>query len=79
MAESLAALKEAGVLTEVSHYPFCTNGSETTGQKGIPTVGFGPGTDELAHRVDEHIEIDQLHRGAVGYAAMAARLTQPET
>jgi len=41
---------------------------------GIPTIGFGPGDESIAHRVDEYIEIDQLVSAARGYAAIATRL-----
>ena len=53
---------------------FCTNGSATAAL-GIATIGYGPGDETLAHRVDEHIELDELHAGARGYAALAAALT----
>ncbi|MGN6871151.1 MAG: M20/M25/M40 family metallo-hydrolase [Solirubrobacteraceae bacterium] len=60
--------------TERTHWLFCTNGSGTAAL-GIPTVGFGPGDPGVAHRVDEYIELDELHAGARGYAALAAALT----
>jgi putative selenium metabolism hydrolase len=53
---------------------FCTNGSGTAGL-GIATIGYGPGDETLAHRVDEHIELDELYAGALGYATLAAALT----
>jgi acetylornithine deacetylase/succinyl-diaminopimelate desuccinylase-like protein len=53
---------------------FCTNGSGTAAL-GIPTIGYGPGDETLAHRVDEHIVLAELHAGADGYAALAAALT----
>jgi acetylornithine deacetylase/succinyl-diaminopimelate desuccinylase-like protein len=59
---------------EPGHWPFCTNGSGTAAL-GIPTIGFGPGDETLAHRVDEHIELDELHAGARGYAALVEALT----
>jgi putative selenium metabolism hydrolase len=59
---------------EPGHWVFCTNGSGTAAL-GIPTIGFGPGDETLAHRVDEHIELDELHAGAHGYAALAEALT----
>ena len=44
-------------------------------RSGIPTIGYGPGDETLAHRVDEHIELDELEAGARDYAALAAALT----
>lgn len=69
-------LTGAGIATELSHYAFCTNGSGTAGRLNIPTIGFGPGQEDLAHRVDEHIEVADLASGAQGYAAIAAQLTR---
>jgi putative selenium metabolism hydrolase len=74
VSESLQALAEAGIPSGLSHYSFCTNGSASAGVRGIPTVGFGPGDERLAHRVDEHVEVTELGRAARGYAAIAARL-----
>ncbi len=71
-----AALTQAGIVPELTHYAFCTNGSGTAGRLGIPTVGFGPGHAELAHRVDEYIDVEDLVRAARGYAAIADHLTR---
>lgn len=76
VAAAVAALGDAGLAADLSHYAFCTNGSGTAGRLGIPTVGFGPGDENLAHRVDEYIEVDDLDRGARGYAAIAGHLTR---
>lgn len=68
-----AALERAGLAVGITHYAFCTNGSGTAGRLGIPTVGFGPGDEEMAHRVDEHVELDQLATAARGYGGIAER------
>ncbi len=60
-------LKEAGLDPEITHYSFCTNGSHYGGEKGIKTIGFGPSKENLAHTIDEYIEIEQLKKGARGY------------
>jgi putative selenium metabolism hydrolase len=67
-----AALAALGA--EAGHWVFCTNGSGTAAL-GIPTIGYGPGDETLAHRIDEHIELEELHAGARGYAELAAALT----
>jgi len=67
-----AALDALGA--EPGHWVFCTNGSGTAAL-GIATIGYGPGDETLAHRVDEHIELDELYAGARGYATLAAALT----
>jgi putative selenium metabolism hydrolase len=71
-----AGLARAGMEAELTHYAFCTNGSGTAGRLGIPTVGFGPGNADLAHRVDEYVEVVDLARGARGYAAIASALME---
>ncbi len=60
-------LKEAGINPEVTQYSFCTNGSHYAGEAKIKTIGFGPSKENLAHTIDEHIEIEQLCIGAKGY------------
>ncbi len=64
----------AAVGGEPGHWLFCTNGSGTAAL-GIPTIGFGPGDETLAHRVDEHIELAELHAGARDYAKLVEALT----
>ena len=56
---------------EASTYQFCTNGSYFAGERGIPTVGYGPADPGAPHTVDESIPIDQLERAAVGYRDLA--------
>lgn len=63
----LAGLHAAGIDAQLSHYSFCTNGSHYAGERGIPTVGFGPSAENLAHTTDEYVEIEQLHRAVIGY------------
>jgi putative selenium metabolism hydrolase len=66
---ALRALQDAGIEARTTHYAFCTNGSGTAGM-GIPTVGFGPGDERLAHRSDEYVDIQDLAAAARGYAAL---------
>jgi len=70
------ALSEAGLDARLSHYSFCTNGSQGAGVRGIPTLGFGPSHEQLAHVVDEYVEEHQLHAAARGYAALALALVR---
>lgn len=63
-------LKEAGLKPEISNYSFCTNGSHYAGEKGIMTIGFGPSRENLAHIIDEHIEVEQLMGAVKGYYAI---------
>jgi len=70
----LKELTGAGLHPELSHYAFCTNGSHYAGEAKIPTIGFGPSRENLAHTIDEHIEIVQLEGGTTGYKAILKAL-----
>ncbi len=48
---------------------FSTNGVSTRGMYGIPTLGFGPGEEELAHTPNEQLQLDDLVKAAEFYAA----------
>ncbi len=61
------ALEQGGLTNQLSHYAFCTDGSQSAGIRGIPTIGFGPSRENLAHVVDEYIELDQLVLAYQGY------------
>lgn len=64
---ALKGLKSVGLNPEIAEYSFCTNGSHYAGEAGIQTIGFGPSRENLAHTIDEHMEIAQLHKGVEGY------------
>ncbi|MBI9091506.1 MAG: YgeY family selenium metabolism-linked hydrolase [Desulfobacterium sp.] len=72
--QALAALGQAGLPEKISHYSFCTDGSQCAGIRGIPTLGFGPSRENLAHVVDEYVEIDQLEKARTGYTAIVAKM-----
>lgn len=55
-------LKDRGFNPEITQYNFCTNGSHYAGEAGIKTLGLGPSMENLAHTVDEYIEVDQLEK-----------------
>lgn len=69
--KSYKGLVEAGLNPEITHYSFCTNGSHYAGEAGIKTIGFGPSKENLAHTIDEYIEIDQLLKAVKGYYSIA--------
>ncbi len=74
---ALAGLRAAGLDPDLASYQFCTNGAYSAGYAGIPTIGFGPSHEALAHVVDEYIEIDQLVAARRGYAGIATSLLAP--
>jgi len=51
-----------------AHY--CTNGSYSGGIAGIPTLIYGPGIMQHAHRVDEFVETEQVVAATRGFAAI---------
>jgi putative selenium metabolism hydrolase len=67
---ALKGLRSAGLNPEITQYSFCTNGSHYAGEAGIKTIGFGPSRENLAHTVDEYIEIDELLKAVQGYCGI---------
>ena len=65
-----AAMEARGLKPEITGYSFCTNGSWYAGEAGIPTFGFGPSREDLAHTVDEHIALRDLYEAVDGYLAI---------
>jgi putative selenium metabolism hydrolase len=57
-----------GASPEVGKWTFSTNGVATMGMSNIPTFGFGPGREEMAHAPNESVSIDDLVRCAAFYA-----------
>jgi putative selenium metabolism hydrolase len=72
---AVEAVQEArGTRPRVSRWVFSTNGVATMGRLGIPTVGFAPGLEELAHTTREYIEVDHLVTAVVGAALLPDKL-----
>ncbi len=69
------ALRARGLPAELTTYAFCTNGSASAGERGIPTIGFGPGEESEAHQADESVSIDELKAAMEGYQALALGLS----
>jgi putative selenium metabolism hydrolase len=53
----------------VDKWTFSTNGVGSMGLMGVPTIGFGPGEEEVAHSVLERVPIRHLVEAAKFYAA----------
>ena len=73
---ALAGLRGAGLDPKITQYSFCTNGSHYAGEAGIKTIGFGPSRENLAHTIDEYIEVDQLLKATMGYYGIQRALFQ---
>lgn len=71
---SLAGVVDAGLPAGLSAYRFCTNAATSAGLRSVPTIGFGPMTENMAHIVDEYIELEALAAAAQGYAGIIRRV-----
>ncbi len=58
---------------------FSTNGTYWAGKAGIPSIGFGPGDETYAHRIDEQIPLDEVVDATAFYALLPAMLHQELT
>ncbi|MCH3916568.1 MAG: YgeY family selenium metabolism-linked hydrolase [Spirochaetia bacterium] len=73
--KALEALATAlGKEPELHSYSFCTNGSSSCGILKIPTIGFGPSEEYLAHTDDEHVELSSIDGAYLGYLQLATGL-----
>jgi putative selenium metabolism hydrolase len=59
---------------KVDKWTFSTNGIMTCGVYGIPTIGFGPGNEVLAHAPDEKVPVTDLVTSSAFYAAFVYEL-----
>ncbi len=69
-----AVAEITGEKPRISRWGFSTNGVASMGRLGIPTVGFAPGKEELAHTTREVIEVRDLVRAAAVYSLIPAQL-----
>lgn len=72
---ALKGLEKAGIETRLSHFDFCTNGSYYCGIKKIPSIGYGPSKENLAHIIDEYIAIEDLLESCKGFQSILEELT----
>jgi len=64
-----------GRKTKSSFWSFSTNGVATAGIHDLPTIGFAPGKEELAHSTKEEIVLEDLYKAAEFYAYFPFVLT----
>jgi putative selenium metabolism hydrolase len=60
----------------VDKWTFSTNGVGSMGLMGVPTIGFGPGEEEVAHSVVERVPIRHLVEAAQFYAVFPLIFSQ---
>jgi len=73
ITESFEAM--TGRAPGITGLPFTTDARFMRNQLAIPTVVFGPGRFELAHTVDEYVEVDALISAVAVYAHIYATFT----
>lgn len=56
---------------------FSTDGVESCARRGIPTVGYGPGDETLAHQADENVLLADLEKGTSAYRRLLRSLLVP--
>jgi len=61
---------------KVDKWTFSTNGVMTCGTYGIPTIGFGPGNEVLAHAPNEKVPVSDLVAATAFYAAFAYEMAE---
>jgi putative selenium metabolism hydrolase len=60
----------------ISRWSFSTNGVATMGRLGIPTVGFAPGREELAHTTEERVSVNDLIKATAVYSIIPVVLAE---
>jgi putative selenium metabolism hydrolase len=63
----------------ISRWNFSTNGVATMGTLGIPSIGFAPGLENLAHTTREHVKIEDLLTATAVYSLIPEALAVTTT
>ncbi len=74
--KALVGLRRAGLQPQLKAYQFCTNAAYSAGEAGVPTIGFGPSPEGMAHVVDEYVEVERLMKATRGYVGIIAALLE---
>ena len=64
------ALIQTGIDAEPIVFRGCTNANVSAGAMGIPSLIYGPGNLALAHKPNEHLDIEELMLSARAYGRM---------
>ena len=59
---------------KIDKWTFSTNGVTINGMYKIPTIGFGPGNEELAHAPNEKVKVQDLVDASAFYAMYAMKI-----
>ncbi len=69
-----AVTEITGHAPRISRWGFSTNGVATMGRYGIPSVGFAPGLEELAHTTEEWVAVSDLITATAVYSLLPETL-----
>jgi acetylornithine deacetylase/succinyl-diaminopimelate desuccinylase-like protein len=61
------ALIQTGIKVDPIIFRGCTNANISAGAMGIPSLIYGPGSLDLAHKPNEHLDIEELLLSAKAY------------
>jgi putative selenium metabolism hydrolase len=61
------ALIQTGIEVDPIIFRGCTNANISAGAMGIPSLIYGPGSLDLAHKPNEHLDIEELALSAKAY------------
>jgi len=64
------ALLQTGIKVDPIIFRGCTNVNISAGAMGIPSLIYGPGNLDLAHKPNEHLDIEELLLSAKAYGRM---------
>ncbi len=62
----------------VTRWTFSTNGVASAGRLGIPTIGFGPGREDIAHTVKEYVPVNDLLKASIFYAVFPKMMAESD-
>jgi acetylornithine deacetylase/succinyl-diaminopimelate desuccinylase-like protein len=71
-----AAAEVLGRPPAIGRWSFSTNGVATMGRLGIPSVGFAPGREELAHTTEERVKVEDLVLATAVYSLIPEVLSE---
>ena len=63
--------KRANPQAKLGVWKFSTDGVYSGGEAEIPTIGYGPGDESLAHQPNEHVPVKHLQKAVEGYVDIA--------
>ncbi|MCB2157009.1 YgeY family selenium metabolism-linked hydrolase [bacterium] len=72
----VAASMAKGSPQKAGKWIFSTNGVACAGRMGIPSIGFGPGAEAVAHTTKEYCPVDDLVTAATFYAIFPKMMAQ---